>query len=238
MKEELRVFLEEVATTRNLELGQLGRLHHDVPLTVSKAIKRSGKPEPGAWPSHQDYMEALMAWRAQAANEGPDPDAVETALLESLGALEWPRETNIAIALRGRRLLLDVDLPEIEDMPAFRWAPVHAILELSEKPLSQKEVAATYLAHVCAIVCRLLGHSFAVSDFIDTVGISGYTQRNDTTGRPDNDYVIVADVSRDGWAIVDLARMAAIDPENLLRRLGVRFEANARGILKVLEPLT
>jgi len=180
---------------------------------------------------------ALMAWRAKAANEDPDPDAVETALLDSLGALEWPHETNIAVALRGRRLLLDVDLPEIEDMPACRWAPNHVQCELRKKPLSQKEVAATYLAHVCAIVCRLVGHGFAASSFIDSVGVSGYTQRYGTTGRPDDDYVIVADTDRAGWSTIDLARIAVIDPENLLRRLGARFDANSRGVLKVQQPL-
>lgn len=237
MKGELRALLEQVATARNLELDQLGQLHHDIPLTVSKAAARSGKPEPGAYPSHQGYMEALMAWRAEGANEGPDPDAVEMALLDNLAALEWPHETNIAIALRGRRLLLDVDLPEIEDMPAYRWAPNHVQFALSEKPLSQKDVAAIYLAHVCAIVSRLVGHSFAVSSYIDTVGVSGYTQRSATTGQLDDDYVIVADITRVSWSTIDLACIDAIDPENLLRRLGARFDANARGVLKVQQPL-
>src|SRR3546814_2927356 len=68
-------------------------------------------------------MEALMTWRAAAANAGPDVAAIENDLLTALGELEWPRETNIAIDLRSNRLLLDVDLPEIEDMPATRWTP-------------------------------------------------------------------------------------------------------------------
>ena len=238
MKDELRTFLDQVSEDRNLELAALGQLHHDVPETVAKALPRHGKPERDGYPDQQQYMAALMTWRANAANEGPDLESIEQALLDRLGALEWPRETDIAVSLRGRRLLLDVDLPEIEDMPARRWTPNHTQLVLSEKPLSQKDVAATYLAHVCAIVCRLIGHGLAASDAIEAVGVSGYTQRSGTTGRLDDDYVIVADVARSAWSTIDVARMTAIDPENLLRRLGARFEANARGILKTQEPLT
>ncbi|MDE0925235.1 DUF4236 domain-containing protein [Aurantimonas coralicida] len=238
MKDELRTFLEQESEDRNVELVALGQLHHDIPDTVAKTVPRHGKPERDGYPDQQRYMAALMAWRAKAANEGPDPESVEQALLDRLGALEWPRETDIAVSLRGRRLLLDVDLPEIEDMPALRWAPNHTQLVLSEKPLSQKDVAATYLAHVCAIVCRLIGHGFAASDAIEAVGVSGYTQRSSTTGRLDDDYVIVADVTRSAWSTIDVARMTSIDPENLLRRLGARFEANARGVLKTQKPLT
>ena len=238
MKDELRTFLDQVAVDRNLGLEALGQLHHDVPGTVSKAVPQPGKPERDSYLDQQAYMAALMAWRAKMANEGPDPQSIEQALLDRLGALEWPRETDIALSLRGRRLLLDVDLPEIEDMPSSRWAANHTQLLLSERALSQKDVAATYLAHVCAIVCRLIGHGFAASDAIDAVGVSGYTQRNGTTGRLEDDYVIVADVTRPAWSKIDVTQIRTIDPENLLRRLGARFEAGARGILKTQEPLT
>lgn len=237
MKDALRDFLDTTAAGRNLEMDLLGQLHHDIPTTDEGAVGRAGKPERDAYPSQPDYMQALMTWRAQGANEGPDPDTLETALLERLGALAWPRETNIAIALRGRRLLLDVDLPEIEDMPERRWAANHSQALLVEKPLSQKQVATIYLGHVCAILCRLAGHGFSVSGFIETVAISGYTQRSSATGRLSDEYVIVADISRADWTRVDRTQLAIIDPENLLRTLGARFEANARGVLKVQVPL-
>jgi hypothetical protein len=182
-------------------------------------------------------MMALMTWRAEVANTGPGPEALEQAVLEALGALEWPRETNIAIEIRGDRLLLDVDLPEIEDMPTSRWAANMSEMRLVEKPLSQKEIASTYLSHVCSLMLRLIGHSMAVHRNIGSVALSAYTQRDSSTGRIADDYVAVADISRQQWNGVDRSAMDAIDPENLLRRFGARLETNSRGVLKVQQPL-
>src|SRR3546814_18748147 len=98
-------------------------LHHDIPLTVQQSKPSTGKPQREFYPSQEAFMEALMTWRAAAANAGPDVAAIENDLLTALGELKWPRATNIAIDLRSNRLLLDVDLPEIEDMPANRWTP-------------------------------------------------------------------------------------------------------------------
>src|SRR3546814_5485361 len=88
-------------------------LHHDIPLTVQQSKPSTGKPQREFYPSQEAFMEALMTWRAAAANAGPDVAAIENDLLTALGELKWPRETNIAIDLRSNRLLLDVDLPEI-----------------------------------------------------------------------------------------------------------------------------
>src|SRR3546814_14696316 len=84
-------------------------LHHDIPLTVQQTKPSNGKPQRESYPSQEAFMEALMTWRAAAANAGPDVAAIENDLLTALGELEWPRETNIAIDLRSNRLLLDID---------------------------------------------------------------------------------------------------------------------------------
>src|SRR3546814_8816439 len=82
-------------------------------------------------------MEALMTWRAAAANAGPDVAAIVNDLLTALGELKWPRETNIAIDLRPNRLLLDVDLPEIEDMTGTRWTPNNGFGRLVPKNIDR-----------------------------------------------------------------------------------------------------
>src|SRR3546814_953434 len=84
-------------------------------LTVQQSKPSTGKPQREFYPSQEAFMEALMTWRAAAANAGPDVAAIENDLLTALGELKWPRETNIAIDLRSNRLLLDVDLPRSEE---------------------------------------------------------------------------------------------------------------------------
>jgi hypothetical protein len=239
IKDDISRFLEEHASERNAAVDRLRELHHDVPDTVDPARATAcGKPQRSQYGSQEEYMQALMSWRAEAANTGPDQDAIEDALLGRLGALEWPAETNIAIRLTGGRLLLDVDLPEIEDMPATRWSAQISKMELVEKPISTKDLAALYLDHVCAIISRLIGHSMAASHAIQSVAVSAYTQRKASSGRLDDEYVATVEVSRAQWNEIDKSDMAEIDPHNLLRRLAAKIETNARGVLLVQQPLS
>ncbi|MEP9403520.1 DUF4236 domain-containing protein [Sphingomonas sp. VNH70] len=239
LKDDLKSFLKEHAEERNAALDQLRQLHHDIPTMIGIVQpSTSNKPQREHYASQGDYMEALMTWRAGVANAGPDQDAIEAALLQQLGALAWPAETNIAISLTGTRLLLDVDLPEIEDMPSTQWSALISKAALTEKPMNQKDVAGLYLDHVCSILVRLIGHAMAVSSGIETVAISAYTQRSTSSGRLDDEYVATAEVRRADWSMIDTAAMAAIDPHNLLRRLGARIETNARGALLVQNALT
>ena len=236
MKDEIAGLLERNAAARNAEADLLLALHHDIPLIVQQTKPSTGKPQRESYPSQEAFMEALMGWRAAAANAGPDVAAIENDLLAALGELEWPRETNIAIDLRSNRLLLHVDLPEIEDMPTTRWTPNNGFGSLVPKNIIRKDVAALYLGHVSSLILRLIGHSFSVSAGIRSVAISAYTQRSASTGRIDDEYVAVVEIDRNGWNQVDCSEMSSIDPENLLRRFGAKMEANSRGILKIQLP--
>jgi len=239
MKGDIKRFLEEHADERNALLDSLRQLHHDVPATAAVLPSSNrGKPAREQFSSQQEFMEALMAWRADVANSGPDTESIESALLAALGALEWPAETNIAINLSGRRLLLDVDLPEIEGMPSARWAPLISKMTLTQRPMSQKDVAGLYLDHVCSILARLIGHSMAVSDAIETVAVSAYTQRSASSGQLDDEYVAIVEAKRVDWNEIDKAAMPSVDPHNLLRRLGAKIETNSRGMLLVQHPLS
>lgn len=236
MKDEVQVLLETNADARNAHTDDLTRLHHDVPTSIASR-PLSGKPSREQFADQESYMSALMMWRAQAANEGPDREALEIAVLDALGALDWPRETNVAIELRGSRLLLDVDLPEIEDMPRSRWSASISQCRLLEKPMTQKDIAGVYLGHVASLLLRLIGHAMAVDKHIGAVGLSAYTQRSGSTGRVTDEYVASVEVTRDRWSEVDCTRMQEIDPESLLRRFDARLETNSRGILKVQQPI-
>lgn len=238
MKDLIRDLLEANAATRNEALNHLRRLHHDIPRSVAPArTSTAGKPMSGDFAAHGAYMEALMKWRADQANSGPDDATVADAVLQALGTLDWPTETNIALDVCNGRLLLDVDLPEIEDMPSTRWTVLMSKMELSEKPLSQKDAANLYLDHACSAIVRLVGHSFAASSAVQTVALSAYTQRNTATGRLSDEYVATVSVTRDAWRTVDLSQINAIDPHNLLRHFGAKIDRNSRGILLLQHPL-
>lgn len=236
MKAEITELLERHASIRNAEIDVLVHQHHDIPLDVQAAKPSSPKPVRESYFNQEAFMEALMLWRASQANNGPDLTSLENDILAALGEIEWPRETNIAIELRSNRLLLDVDLPEIEDMPSSRWIANIGQASLLTKGISQKDLAALYLGHVSSLILRLIGHSFSVSSSIRAVAVSAYTQRSGSTGRLDDEYVAVAEIGRNDWNQVDCSKMSSIDPENFLRRFDAKMEVNSRGILKVQQP--
>ncbi|MBU6395038.1 MAG: DUF4236 domain-containing protein [Sphingomonadales bacterium] len=239
MRDQIRDFLEAHAIARNEATEALRRLHHDIPCSVAPAKPSSvGKPQPHDYPSQESFMEALMKWRAEQANSGPDDSGVAEAVLNALGALDWPAETNIALDVTDGRLLLDVDLPEIEDMPATRWSSIISRMELAEKAMSQKDIAGLYLDHVSSVIVRLVGHSFAASSAIKSVALSAYTQRKAATGRLSDEYVATVWVTRETWGTVDVSQIRSIDAHNLLRHLGGNIETNARGMLLVQTPLS
>lgn len=239
-KEQTQQMLELTANARNAFHDALINLHLDIPTkvgTVAPSGAGSSKPFRESFADQSSYMEALMTWRAQQANAGPQIADIENAILAALGPLEWPQETNIAVELRGNRLMLDVDLPEIEDLPTTRWTPHLTSASVQQKALSQKDLAALYLGHISSLLLRLIGHSFAICSDIQSVALSAYTQRSASTGRIDDEYVAVVEMDRNGWNLIDLSQLATIDPENLLRRFGAKMETNARGILKIQTPL-
>ncbi|MEJ3721808.1 hypothetical protein WGM54_28375, partial [Paenibacillus polymyxa] len=120
------------------------------------------------------------------------PAAMATWLEEQLQDIVWPRETLVSFDVleEGRLLVLDVDLPEIEDLP-HRVASVPSRgLKLTVKSLSPTRLQQLYMAHVHGIAFRLIGESFAALPLVETVVLSGYSQRRDpVTGRLRDDYL-------------------------------------------------
>lgn len=237
MKGEITELLAQHVAARNAVIDALTAQHHDVPAGVRTARPSSAKPQREAYTSDQAHIEAVMLWRAATANTGPATAGIEEQLLVALGALQFPCEADVAIKLRGDRLLLDVDLPAIEAMPTSRWVANIGYASLIARTMPPKDVAALYLGHVASLILRLIGHSFSVSSDIRSVGVSACTQRCGSTGQLADEYVAVAEIDRDGWNQVDCANIRAIDPADLLRRFGAKMEADPRGVLKVQQPL-
>lgn len=233
MKAEICELLAQHAAARNAQVNALTRQHHDIPVGMRTPPPAVAKPQRDAYASDQAHIEAVMLWRAAAANTGPATMGIDEQLLAALGSLQFPCTTDVALELRGGRLLLNVDLPAIEDMPASRWVTNIGYAALIARPIPPRDVAALYLGHVASLILRLIGHSFSVSSDIGSVAVSAYTQRRGPTGQLADEYVAVAEIDRNGWNQVDCANMRAIDPAELLRRFGAKLEADPRGKLKV-----
>lgn len=218
---------------------------------VSYSIPKPARPaDPAAMPA---FMEQLSAWRvaktefekAATANSNapvaniPDLEAIAAPIMEQLGAVEWPRETNIDLDLceDGTTLILHVDLPEIEDMPVVTYAVSRSNVDIVEKPVSQTAIASLYAEHVHAIAMRLIGEAFSASGVIKCVQFDGYTQRKSTaTGRMADQYVLCINATRALWSAIDFDNLDDIDPVAAVERFELRRDMKSRGHLKEVKP--
>ena len=113
-----------------------------------------------------------------------DVPSMEQFLADNLQDIVWPRETAVDFDIRegGWKVMLDVDLPEIEDMPTKLAAvPSHG-LKLSVKEMAAGKVRRMYMEHIHGIVFRLIGETFAALPAVQTVVASDSQRRDSSTG--------------------------------------------------------
>lgn len=193
------------------------------------------------WQEAKVEFDALMARRKVLVETliYQDVAAMETFLEESLQDIAWPRETQVAVDIRGggALVMLDVDLPELEDMPAKLAAVPARGLKLSVKELSATKVQRLYAEHVHGVIFRLVGEVFAALPKVQTVIASGYSQRRDpATAQLRDDYLLSVRVQRQDWEANDFAHLSAVDVTEALARHDLRRSMLKSGALKAIVP--
>ena len=200
------------------------------------------------------YREAVEQWRAAAAEHarGQDArrelfdrarrgetDAMTQLLEERLASIQWPRETSVSFELSedGRTAFLDVDLPEIEDMPTHQAEVAARGLRIKIKERSDTQRRREYMTHIHAIGFRVLAEAFAALPTLERVVFSGYSQRPDrATGQVRDDYLISAVVTRSVWSDIDLTNLDAVDPVAAFERFDLRRKMTKTGVFSPIEP--
>lgn len=168
-----------------------------------------------------------------------DLSAMEGFLEENLGEIVWPRETIVAFDIldAGKRVALDVDLPELEDMPSKLAAVPARGLKLSVKDLGATKVQKLYAEHVHGIVFRLVGEVFAALPMAREVVAAGYSQRRDpATARLNEDYLLSVRIGRNEWSKIDFAHLSGLEVSEALSQFDLRREMLKSGVLKPITP--
>lgn len=208
--------------------------------SANRAAKDAHERDLAAWQQRKADHEAEQARRQLMLDrvKQSDAPAMESYLEERLRAIEWPRETEVAFEIEGNRVALDVDLPEVEDMPSKVAAVPARGLKLSVKEMSATKVQKLYLNHVHGVLFRLVGEAFAALPSIATVTASGYSQRADpATGHMRDDYLVSVRVSRAQWQALDFTNLAAVDVFEALGALGAVRNVQRSGKLLAVQPL-
>lgn len=165
--------------------------------------------------------------------------AMEIVLEESLMDIVWPRETSLESEIRdgGRVVMIDVDLPEIEELPRKTAAVPARGYKLSIKELPATRLQQLYMRHVHGIGFRIIGEAFAVLPEAEEVVLSGYSQRPDkATGEVQDQYLYSVRVSRHEWAGINFTNLDDVDPADALGRFDIRREITKTGLFKAIVP--
>lgn len=168
------------------------------------------------------------------------PGAVDQFFSAALQDISWPRETHISYDLseNGRSMRLDVDLPEIEDMPQETATVPQRGYKLSIKDLGPVQLRKMYAQHIHSIAFRLIGEVFAVLPGVSEVVLSGYSQRPDAaTAQVKDEYLLSVKVQRLAWEEIDFARLGDVGVIESLARFELVRSMTKSGVFKPIEPI-
>lgn len=158
-------------------------------------------------------------------------------LTKHIRALTWPRDTAVSFDIENTTVLLDVDLPEIEDMPTVQPTVNKKELRLVFKDRAQTQRRKEYLTHLHAVAFRLLGEVFATLPGITDVNLSAYSQRPDPrTGQIRDDYLLSVQVSRPQWEQINFTNLPSVDVIACFDLFNVRRKISKSGELAPIEP--
>lgn len=195
----------------------------------------------GLWERRKAQFEVEEAKRRTIIEEliYTNQEAMESFLEGALQEIVWPRETNVSTKMLadGRVVFIDVDLPEIEDMPSKKAAVPANGYKLSVKELSAANIQKLYMQHVHGIAFRTVGEVFATLPKADEVVLSGYSQRpNKTTGQVSDEYLLSVRVSRSSWSELAFGNLESVDVVESLARFELKRSMSKTGIFKPIEP--
>ncbi len=161
-------------------------------------------------------------------------DAISEEFDNWISSCELPVEININYEFdsNSQGLMLDVDLPEIEDIPSTIMTKTDAG-NLKEKKKTQADLKKEYTTLTFGLAVFITANVFNISPAIKNVLISGYTQRRDSQGNMNDDYIYSIKFKREAFEGADLIE---IDPKNFCFASENRCNLTASSLFKTIVP--
>lgn len=185
-----------------------------------------------------EQREAARGSLYEKAKQG-DIAAMESVLDDHLMDIDWPRDTELSFELSedGKTLMVDVDLPEIDEFPTTELRVYQRGIGVSVNELSYTASRKLYMAHVHGMGFRLVGEGFACAPELETVVLSAFTQVPDAaTGGVEDKYLYSVQVEREPWSRIHFDNLDALDPVEALAAFELRRDMSKTGIFRAIEP--
>ena len=170
-----------------------------------------------------------------------DISLMDGVLSTAFENLDWPRETLVSYQFvdQGQSVYLDVDLPEIEDLPQREYSMAANRRKAIVKNRSATRLREDYNRHIHGIAFRLAAVTLANLPAALTVFISGYSQRRDkSTGHINDEYLFSYQVSREGMMGINFDDLDHVEPAQALARFPSRINQSSTSIFKPITPFS
>lgn len=227
-------------------LGVFGRLLSSVRERIEKENQQSRQKyelDVASWEQEKREHDVSEEMQRRVLEEGrfKEPEAMHQFLSDLVSAIDWPRETTASFEISpdGSEAFIDVDLPEVEDMPDKEASVATRGIKLNMKVRGETQRRKDYMVHVHGIGFRLVGVAFAALPSLTRVVASGYTQRpNKATGNQQDDYLFSVRVSREAWSKIDFSNLGSVDPVAALGEFEIIRNMTATGVFKAIQPIS
>jgi len=169
-----------------------------------------------------------------------DLSFMETHLESVLDTMSWPRETLISYEISEdmTKLCLDVDLPEIEDLPMRVASLASTGKKANIKNKTQKQQRLDYARHVHGIALKLSATALSELPSLNNVLISGYSQRlNEAIGKIQDDYLFSILFTRDSIEELNFEHPEHINPIEAVENFEHIRKMTTTGAFKAIVPL-
>jgi hypothetical protein len=163
-----------------------------------------------------------------------DVDYIQSTLEDVLSEIQLPVDFDVSYKVNSAEILVDLDLPEIENYPINKAAVLESG-KLSIKKKGRSELNQDYAKSVFGLAFYFGSIIFNISPAILSIKISGYTQRtNKKIGKIEDQYIYSINFDRTKFTSLDFQRidpLLAVDNFEHIKDLSRTFE------LRTITPL-
>ncbi len=222
-------------------MGMLFKSRRERVETQNAEQRRQFEEDCKEWQAAKCRFEEADARRKNAIEAGiySDIGVMEMFLEENLQSIIWPRETTISMEIvdDGGKLFVDIDLPEMQDMPNKIPSVPQRGYKLSEKEMPAAQIQRLYMRHVHGIGFRILGEIFSALPTVRSVVLSACSRR----AAPSADllaeeYLYSLRVERDSWARLEFDNLKNLDIVKAFEQFDLRRSMSESGVLMPIEP--
>jgi len=194
-----------------------------------------------AWESQKEEFTNIQRDKAYIINKGryDNLESMSLFLEEHLKEICWPRETLITFDIQnnGKKIMIDVDLPEIEDMPKKIVSVAATGVKLNIKDRTATQSRKDYMIHIHGIGFIVIGETFRALPMLEEIVLSGYSQRLDSgSGNISDEYLHSVRVKREQWMLLNFNHLSQIDVVKCLGEFEIERNMTSTGIFKPIIP--